>query len=115
MLSQELSYIQLKKFDDLVRLVSLSLTPVLQHVKLNDGRHVYFIQASLMVGKPLIYFYEGNEEFKGKYVIYNRFKDEITFSEKPSSDAQSLPILILEVEKTNILAGVYKQKDLRFI
>jgi len=107
-LSQELGYIQLKRFEDLIRLVSLSSTPVLQHIKLENGKHVYFIQTSLMVGRPLIYFYEGSEEVKGRYIIYNRFKDEITFSDKASSDAQSVPILILEVEKTNVLTEVYK-------
>ena len=107
-MSREIGYIQLKRFEDLIRLVSLFSTPFLQHIKLENGKHVYFVQGSLMIGRPLIYFYEGNEEVKGKYVIYNRFKDEITFSDKASSDAQSVPILILEVEKTNVLTEVYK-------
>ena len=41
-------------------------------------------------------------EIKDKYIVYNRFRDTISFSSKKESNGQNVSIPILEIERTNI-------------
>ena len=102
---EDLCYIQLKKLEDLVRLVSSSQTLFLQHIALN-GKHIYFIQSMLSLSKPMVYLYQDMKPIEKKYIIYNRFKDEVAFSDIASTDGQSVNIAILEIENTNLLSGL---------
>ncbi len=99
---EELIYVQLKTLEDMVKLISMAPGPYLQYA-VSQGRHIYFIQILQLTGKPFIYFYEPEEALKDKYVVYNRFQDAVTFSDKPGSDGQAIYIPILEVKKTNVL------------
>lgn len=100
-MERELSYAKFKAFDDLVRFVGMSPTPFLFHVEL-EGRHVYFVQIMGLGGGTMVYYTELDRRIKEKYVVLNRFRGEISFSDQPSSDGQSVPISIFELEKTNI-------------
>jgi len=108
-LTKRLAYVKFKRLEDLVRLVALSLTPIIQHTTIKN-KHVYFIQSVPLLGRPLIYFFESDDEIEKRYIIYNKFKDEISFSDKLSTDGQSVSIPILEVEKTNLLKKIYEEE-----
>lgn len=93
------TYIQFKKLDDFIRFVTLSPSPFIQYIKLN-GHNVYFIQL-VGFGERVLYYVELDKEIEGKYVVYNRFRDVVSFSSKIESDGQSVSVPILEVARTN--------------
>ncbi|MFH0897403.1 MAG: hypothetical protein V1850_05075 [Candidatus Bathyarchaeota archaeon] len=95
-----LTYIQFKKLDDFIRFVTLSPSPFIQYVNLN-GHNVYFIQL-VGFGERVLYYVELDKEIEGKYIVYNRFRDIVSFSSKIESDGQSVSVPILEVVKTNV-------------
>ncbi len=105
MMSTEPLFVQLKTFDDLVRFVSSSPSPFLQHITLKN-KHVYFIQILAFMRNPIIYFVRQDRQAGGKYVVFNRFRDEVTFSDRLSSDGQTVYIPILELERTNLLTDL---------
>jgi len=94
------SYIQFKNFNDFIRFVTFSPTPFVQHIKLNS-HNVYFVQIQGL-GERILYYVESDKEIQEKYIIYNRFRDTISYSDKIESDGQSTCVPILEVEKTNV-------------
>lgn len=100
-MNEHLSYAKLKAFNDLVRFVGLSPTPFLFHIEL-EGKHLYFIQITSFGGGRMIYYSELEERIEEKYVVFNRFRDEISFSDQFSSGGQSAHIPIFELEKTNL-------------
>ena len=99
---EEFIYMKLSRLEDLVKLVSLSPSPFIQHTTIKN-ENIYFIQSLVTMSQPMIYLFKTREKIEKKYVVYNRFSDEITFSDKLGQDGQSLYIPILEVEKTNLL------------
>jgi len=82
--------------------VALSSTPFLQHAEV-EGRHEYFFHTALLLGKPVIYYTVLEERIGRRYIVYNKFNDTISFSDKLEADGQSIYIPILEVESTNLL------------
>ena len=102
MTDEQSFYVQFSRFEDLVRLVAFSATPFLQHAEI-EGKHVYFFHSSLLTGKPVIYYVLLENRVESKYVVYNRFSDSLSFSDKMEADGQSVYIPILEVERTNLL------------
>ena len=98
----ELFYVRFSSFEDLVRLVAFSATPFLQHAEV-EGKHIYFYHVSLLAGRPIVYYAMRDEKLEKKYVVYNRFNDSLSFSDKLETDGQSIYIPILEVEGTNLL------------
>ena len=88
-LPEELIYVQFSCLEDLVRLVSLSPGPFIQHVAV-EGEHIYFIQSLMMISQPMVYMFRSREKIEKKYVVYNRFTDGITFSDQPGQDGQEL-------------------------
>lgn len=108
-MAEKLIYVQLKRIEDLVRLAALSITPMVQHITL-ENKHVYFIQSVPLLGRPIVYFFEGKEKIDKNFIIYNRFNDGITYSDKLSTDGQSVSIPIIEIEKTNLFEELLKIK-----
>ncbi|MFQ5762837.1 MAG: hypothetical protein ACE5PO_07360 [Candidatus Bathyarchaeia archaeon] len=100
-MQERLIFSQLASLPDLVRLVSVSPTPFLEHASMG-GKDVYFIHAITLAGPPMVYYVELREKLTNKYIVFNRYKDEITFSDTLGSDPQSAYIPILEVKRTNI-------------
>jgi hypothetical protein len=101
-LPEDFFHVKFSGLDDMVRLVALSPTPFLQHAEVN-GKHVYFFHAALLIGKPVIYYTILEERVEKRYIVYNKFRDTISFSDKLEADGQSIYIPILEVESTNLL------------
>jgi hypothetical protein len=100
-MNRDLSYAKLKAFNDLVRFVGMSSSPFLFHVEL-EGKHVYFIQIMSFGGGRMIYYAELEERISEKYIVFNRFRGEISFSDQFSSSGQSAHIPIFELDKTNL-------------
>jgi hypothetical protein len=110
-LTKKLIYVQLKRIEDLVRLAALSITPMVQHITL-EGEHVYFVQSVPLLGRPVVYFLKERKKIDKNFIIYNRFNDEITYSDKLSTDGQSVSIPIIEIEKTNLFEKLpYAKKE----
>jgi len=102
-LTEQLNYAKMKTFDDFIRFVGMSPTPFVQYVEI-EGKHVYFVQFMGFGGAKMIYFYEREKKIIEKYIVFNRFRDQVTFSNNFGSDGQSTYIPILELEKTNIFS-----------
>lgn len=94
------TYIQYKNLIDFIRLITLSPTPFINYIKLN-GHEVFFIQI-VGLGERVLYYIELDEKLDEKYIVYNRFRGTLSFSNKLESDGQSVSIPILEVERTNV-------------
>jgi len=93
-------YIQFKNFNDFIRFITFSTTPFIQYVNMND-HNVYFIQIAVF-GELMLYYAELDKKIEDKYVVYNRFRDSVSFSNKMESDGQNISVPILEVERTNV-------------
>ncbi len=95
-----LNYAEFKSFRDLLSFVVSSQIPFIHHISF-DGREVYFIQLIGMVER-VVYYVEMDEAIKERYVCFNRFKDQITFTNRIETDPQSITLPILEIERTNV-------------
>jgi hypothetical protein len=102
-MNRDVSYAKLRAFNDLVRFVGMSSSPFLFHVEL-EGKHVYFVQMMSFGGGRMIYYAALDKRISERYVVFNRFRDEISFSDQFSSSGQSTPIPIFELETTNLFA-----------
>ena len=96
------TYIEFKNLDDFIRFITISPTPFIYYANL--GVHnVYFVQFA-GIGEHVLYYVELDHKIQEKYVIYNRFRDVISFSNKLESDGQSACVPILEILRTNAFA-----------
>jgi hypothetical protein len=102
-MSQKTVFTKFKSLEDLVRFIAFSPTPFLHHLDM-EGRQIYFIQILGLGGAPVIHYVEKKDEVKGKYIVYNRFRDTISFSDKLGSGGQETYIPILEIEYTNVFS-----------
>jgi hypothetical protein len=93
--------IRYKRLDDLVRFVSMTPQPFVNHVE-KDGKQVYFFLLPFSGGLVVCYF-ASETKIEGDYLTLNRMTGKIYPSGKPSFDAQSLDLAILEVEATDLL------------
>lgn len=108
---EDLFHVKFSGLEDMVRLVALSATPFLEHAEIN-GKHIYFFHATLLTGKPIIYYVVLEEKLEKRYIVYNKFRDTIGFSDKLEADGQSIYIPILEVENTNLLRFMFPKAPL---
>ena len=103
-MSEKLTYTEFKFLEDLIRFVAFSSAPFLHHIT-RKGKHIYFVQILSFGGSSMVYYNEQDEAIKGKYAIFNRFRDEITFSDKYRSEqaGQATHVPIFTLKRTNIL------------
>jgi hypothetical protein len=99
-----LSSIRYKRFDDLVKFVSMTPQPFLNHME-RDGRHIYFFLLPFSGGLVVSYF-AADKKVDGEFITINRMSGRFSASNKPTFDAQSLDLPILEVEATDILDSI---------
>ncbi len=93
--------IRYKRLDDLVKFVSMTPQPFLNHVE-RDGKHLYFFMLPFSGGLVVSYF-AAEKKVEGEYVTLNRMSGRFSPSSKPTFDAQSIDLPILEVEATDLL------------
>jgi len=96
-----LNFVKFKTFEDFVKFVAVSQIPFIHHTTIKD-KAVYFVHIGLIEG--MVYYVEQEEPIKEKYVLYNRFRDQISFSDKLETDPQKATLPILEIESTSIFS-----------
>jgi hypothetical protein len=95
------SSIRYKKLEDLVKFVSITPQPFLNHIE-RDGRHLYFFLLPFS-GGAVVAYYSDDKRIEGTYVTFNRMSGKVSSSSRPSFDAQSIDLPILEVDATDLL------------
>ncbi len=90
-----------KRLEDLVKFVSMTPEPFLNHIE-RGGKHLYFFVLPFSGGLVVSYF-AGDKKIEGTYVVFNRMSGMVSSSNKPTFDAQSIDLPILEVEATDLL------------
>ena len=93
--------IRYKRLDDLVKFVSMGPSPFVNHAE-KGGRHYYFLAFPFSGGVVVAYF-ATDKKVEGEYITVNRMSGRFSAAAKPSFDAQSLDLPILEVESTDLL------------
>jgi hypothetical protein len=102
-LNKEIKYIQLEKLEDIIKMISASMrSPPLHHKETRDG-HVYFLPASLALGKAVIYFVKVNKKVEKKYIVLDTIHDTISFSDELSTRPSLKHFSVVEVTSQNIL------------
>lgn len=103
MLNDETKYVQLEKLEDIIKMLSASMrSPPLHHKEIKDG-HVYFLPASLALGKAVIYFVKIEEKVEKKYIVLDMIHNKISFSDELSTKPSLKHFQIVEVKAQNIL------------
>ncbi len=95
--------IKLKSIVDLVHVLNVSQLAIIHHIVV-DSKHIYFIPTPCLGDSGVIYYYESEEPFNGRYIIFNKFTGEVGFSNNISGDSRLTYIPIVEVEKQNLFA-----------
>jgi len=93
--------IRYKRLDDLVRFVSMTPQPFVNNIE-RDGKHFYFFVLPFSGGLVVSYF-AASKKIEGAYVTLNRMSGAVSSSSKPTFDAQSVDLAILEVEATDFI------------
>lgn len=93
--------IRYKRLDDLVKFVSMTPQPFLNHIE-RGGKHLYFFVLPFSGGLVVSYF-AADKKIDGEFVTINRMTGRFSPSSRPTFDAQSLDLPILEVESTDLL------------
>lgn len=75
--------------------------PFLNHIERN-GKHLYFFLLPFS-GGLVVYYFAADKKIDGEYITINRMSGRFSPSSKPTFDAQSLDLPILEVEATDLL------------
>lgn len=69
----------------------------------SQNGHVYFLPASLALGKEIIYFVKVKEKVEKKYIVLDMVHDKISFSDELSTTPSLQHFSIVEVTSENIL------------
>jgi hypothetical protein len=102
-MKNDVYFLQLDKLDDLVRMMASSMrAPPIHHTKVK-GEHVYFIPASMGLGKSIVYFFKSNEEIKERYVVLDAVNDKISFSDELSTKPTLQHFPVISVKTQNLL------------
>jgi len=84
-----MKYVQLQSLRDLVMLVASSSTMnVVQHLQSGEA-HLYFIKME--------------EAANGRFVVYNTYTGEISFSDKIRTDPNLTSIPVVEIKNQDLL------------
>lgn len=103
----ELAYFQYKTLSDLLKVILyssqsiLAAIPLIHYTNFNN-RHILFIQTVGMGGNTIHYVVE-KEKPKPKFIELKRLTGEFSFVEKIGTDAMSLYVPLLELEKSTLL------------
>ena len=98
-----MNFAKFKTFDDLVRFVATSQIPFIFTMIIN-GKYLYFVH--IMLVESLVYYAEMDVPIKERYVVYNRFKDQVVFSDKLEIDPQKSFLPILAIESASVFSNL---------
>ena len=102
----EIVYLKYQNLEDMLKVIiysaqsMLGVIPMLYHISQN-GRHVLFIQTGA-VGGVTVHYVVLNEKPAKKFIQLKRLSGEYTFIDSLGTDAQSLYVPILQLEKSTL-------------
>jgi hypothetical protein len=99
-----LTSVRYKRLDDLVKFVGMTPQPFLNHLE-RDGKHLYFFVLPFS-GGLVVYYVEADKKLEGEYISINRMSGKFSSSSRPTFEAQSIDLPILEVEATDLLENL---------
>jgi hypothetical protein len=100
----ETAYLKYQNLEDMLKVIiysaqsMLGVIPMLYYIEYN-GKHVLFIQTGTVGGVTVHYVVE-NEKPTKKFIQLKRLSGEFTFVDSIGTDAQSLYVPLLNLEKT---------------
>lgn len=96
-----MNFVKFKTFEDFAKFVAISQIPYIHHTTIK-GKAIYFVHITLVEG--IVYYVEQDKPIKEKYVLYNRFRDQVGFTDKLEMDPQRATLPILEVETASVFS-----------
>ena len=106
MSQNEIVYLKYQNLEDMLKVIiysaqsMLGVIPMLYYIHYNS-KHVLFIQTGTVGGVTVHYVVE-NETPTKKFIRLKRLSGEFTFIDSLGSDAQSLYVPILKLEKSTL-------------
>ncbi len=106
MAENEIVYLKYQNLEDMLKVIiysaqsMLGVVPMLYHIN-HDGKHVLFIQTGAIGGVTVHYVTQGEKPAK-KFIQLRRLSGEYTFVDSIGTDAQSLYVPILQLEKSTL-------------
>ncbi|HID90888.1 TPA: hypothetical protein EYP44_02895 [Candidatus Bathyarchaeota archaeon] len=96
--------VRVSSWEDLVLMVVQMPVPIV-HCAKRGKRFVYFTYFELLPRVLLVYYLTSDEKVTQRFVVYNRIRNTIRFSDELSTEPNLLHIPIISVEKEDILPG----------
>jgi len=102
----EIVYLKYHDLEDMLKVIiysaqsMLGVIPMLYHIN-HSGRHVLFIHTGT-VGGVTVHYVVQNEKPSKKFIQLKRLSGEYTFIDSLGTDAQSLYVPILQLEKSTL-------------
>ncbi len=102
----EIVYLKYQNLQDMLKVIiysaqsMLGVVPMLYHIN-HDGRHVLFLQTGAVGGVTVHYVVQYEKPAK-KFIQLKRLSGEYTFIDGIGTDAQSLYVPILQLEKSTL-------------
>lgn len=102
----EIVYLKYQNLEDMLKVIiysaqsMLGVVPMLYHIN-HNGRHVLFIQTGT-VGGVTVHYIIHNEGPAKKFIQLRRLSGEYSFIDGIGTDAQSLYVPILQLEKSTL-------------
>ena len=102
----EIVYLKYQNLQDMLKVIiysaqsMLGVVPMLYHIN-HEGRHVLFLQTGA-VGGVTVHYVVPNEKPAKKFIQLKRLSGEYAFIDGIGTDAQSLYVPILQLEKSTL-------------
>ena len=102
----EIVYLKYQNLEDMLKVIiysvqsMLGVVPMLYHIN-HDGKHVLFIQTGA-VGGVTVHYIVHKERPTKKFIQLKRLSGEYAFIDGIGTDAQSLYVPILQLEKSTL-------------
>lgn len=94
-------YIRLKNIKDLVEVAIWSQTPVIHYMNVND-KHIYFIPYTILGYSSIVYFVENSDKIDSRFIVYNRYNGDLSYSDNVPTDTTLETIPIIEIAEQNV-------------
>ena len=102
----EIVYLKYQNLEDMLKVIiysaqsMLGVVPMLYHIS-QDGLHVLFIQTGT-IGGVTVHYVVQNQKPSKKFIQLKRLSGEYAFIDSLGTDAQSLYVPILQLEKSTL-------------
>jgi hypothetical protein len=106
MSENEIVYLKYQNLEDMLKVIiysaqsMLGVIPMLYHIS-HGGKHVLFIQTGT-VGGVMVHYVAQSEKPAKKFIQLKRLSGEYSFIDGIGTDAQSLYVPILQLEKSTL-------------